>query len=55
MIDWSASHISFVITAYAIVIVVLAAVVGSTLRHASILKKTLSDMQLPDSGAKDDS
>lgn len=53
MIDWNADHISFVIVAYAIVFLVLAAVVGSTLMCASALKKTLRNMKLADAGQKD--
>jgi heme exporter protein CcmD len=53
MIDWSASHISFVIAAYAIVVVVLAVVVGATLRRAAALKKTLADLKLSDTQAAD--
>jgi heme exporter protein CcmD len=53
MIDWTASHISFVITAYAIVFAVLAIVVAATLMRASSLRKTLKAMNLPDTGEKD--
>jgi heme exporter protein CcmD len=53
MIDWSASHINFVIAAYAIVFIVLAVIVVTTLMRATTLKKTLAAMKLPDTGHKD--
>lgn len=53
MIDWSSSHINFVITAYAIVFAVLAGMVVTTLMRAATLRKTLADMKLPDTGQKD--
>jgi heme exporter protein CcmD len=53
MIDWTADHIAFVITAYAIVFAVLAAVLVATLMRASSLRKTLKAMNLPDTGEKD--
>jgi hypothetical protein len=53
MIDWTAAHISFVITAYVIVSVVLIAIVGATLLRAAALKRTLEAMKLPDAGAAD--
>jgi hypothetical protein len=53
MIDWSANHISFVIVAYAIVGLVLLAVVAATLLRASRLKKVLGQMKLADPGQQD--
>ena len=53
MIDWSASHINFVIAAYAIVFLVLAVIVVTTFMRAAALKKNLADMKLPDTGQKD--
>ena len=50
MVNWSADHISFVIVAYAIVVLVLGTVVAATLLRASALKKTLRDLNMPDSG-----
>jgi heme exporter protein CcmD len=54
IIDWAADHISFVIAAYAIVAAVLGVTVAWILWRASALKKTLADMNLPDTGQKDD-
>jgi heme exporter protein CcmD len=53
MIDWTAAHIGFVVAAYAIVVIILTAVVGTTLWRAAALKKTLADMKLADAGATD--
>jgi heme exporter protein D len=53
MIDWNADHVDFVLVAYAIVFIVLAAIVVATLKRAATLKKTLADMKLPDTGQKD--
>lgn len=53
MIDWNADHISFVIVAYAIVFIVLAFIVAATLLRGASLRKTLTDMKLPDTGQKD--
>lgn len=53
MINWTADHVSFVIVAYAIVGLVLLAVVATTLQRASTLKKTLAEMKLSDTGQQD--
>ncbi len=53
MIDWNDHNINFVIVAYAIVVLVLLALVAATLLRAAALKKTLAGMKLSDPGSKD--
>lgn len=53
MIDWNADHVSFVLVAYGIVTLLLAAIVVATLRRAVTLKKILAGMNLSDPGQRD--
>jgi heme exporter protein CcmD len=51
--DWAANHVDFVLAAYGITALVLAAVVLRTVWKAQALKARLKDMNLPDAGQKD--
>jgi heme exporter protein CcmD len=55
MIDLNADHIGFVLTAYGIVAAVLLGLLAFTLAQAAKLKRTLSQMKLPDPGQKETS
>jgi heme exporter protein CcmD len=51
--DWAADHVSYVVAAYAIVALVLAAVLVRTLLKAKSLKAALRELNLPDTGQKE--
>jgi heme exporter protein CcmD len=53
MMNWQADHAGFVLAAYAVVAVVLAAVVLRTLIRAKALKAALKNMNLSDAGQKE--
>jgi heme exporter protein CcmD len=52
MIDLAAEHIGFVIASYAIVAVVLIALVVNVLWHSGKLKQELRAQNLPEPGAR---
>jgi heme exporter protein CcmD len=51
--DWNADHVGYVVAAYAVVAVVLAAVLVRTVMKAKSLKAALREMNLPDTGQRD--
>jgi heme exporter protein CcmD len=51
--QWSADYVGYVLTAYAITAVILAAVVLRTLWRSKSLKAKLSALNLPDAGNRD--
>jgi heme exporter protein CcmD len=51
--DWSSPYLGYVAAAYGITGIVLLSVLVHTVWRSAALKKTLRDMKLPDTGARD--
>jgi heme exporter protein CcmD len=52
MIDLTANHIGFVLASYGIVALVLVGLVAAVLKRSGDLKRQLSEMNLPEPGAR---